>query len=762
LLGTQPLVESSPDLPWLQARLDRVRRTGRGDVVFLAGEPGAGRSALIRRFATLIEAETVVLTSFHRAQAAPAENQFARSLIDRLKRAAGPLEDILGELQLGGLISQLVTRTAANYDIAKRVVADSDNLTLPDIERLTRSLLRRLCEERPAVWLVDYGEERGGAWWNDWVALFARRLVRNLPLMLVVSLDGPEQLGEHEEAESDGLFVARQLVLERIATWRPVARVDAERLRAWIATTADVPEALIRITGGLMGWTADLWDDWKASGRVTLDSTRRWILTAQGTPGIAPERKEMLRRIQPFALQDQAVASRLVGVLGVAALEGKCFTLDALARVLRVGRSQLIGYLRATVASNYQLAPAVLTLALTDDPSNRRVVRCEFARHTDWLLFRQHGVHHASRREVSSQLAEALHDCYSGQTYLVADSLVSLYKASGDHEQAAAVRRDARRGASAEMTLWRAQTLLDEPAIIGRAAQDRAIQVFLDAANILITSGPAREGIDFAIAVLGLEPTAHEQALAYRRLGALHIVGGDFDAARRALAEAASRFSAVGDQAGFAYSRLTLGIVESEKGDRESALNQLKQLPTVFEDLDDQCGEAQARNWLGNLLVDHDSGAAEEEYQLALAVATAADYPHEIAHAHNGLADVAAAQGRDEEARESYVEALTIERGLGNIAEEAKILTRLANVDARLGNLDAARYEAELALRLNGTIGAALHEARARYALGHIYALRGERDAAATELEGAAASFADLGMAETVTAVRAELRRLHD
>ena len=40
---------------------------------------------------------------------------------------------------------------------------------------------------------------------------FARRVAKDVPLLLVLSLDGPERLGPHTDDEPAGMNVARQL-----------------------------------------------------------------------------------------------------------------------------------------------------------------------------------------------------------------------------------------------------------------------------------------------------------------------------------------------------------------------------------------------------------------------------------------------------------------------------------------------------------------------------------------------------------------------
>jgi len=111
--------------------------------------------------------------------------------------------------------------------------------------------LRRLCEDGPVVCVIETSDSNAGGLWADLVGLFARRVAKDVPLMLVLALDGPKRLGAHEDDEPAALNVARQLTADDVdvATWQWLAPLSVEDLTRWIGPCASgVLGALFEIT----------------------------------------------------------------------------------------------------------------------------------------------------------------------------------------------------------------------------------------------------------------------------------------------------------------------------------------------------------------------------------------------------------------------------------------------------------------------------------------------------------------------------------
>jgi hypothetical protein len=175
-----------------------------------------------------------------------------------------------------GLIAQILAATALPLELLERVTRRER----PDLSEFAPRLLRELCEAGPVVCIADEADQAAtGGLWADLILGFARRVARNQQLLLILGVDGPEQLGVHQDDEPDSLFCARELVADELACWHPLAAVTPEDVERWIGPTSlEVLRALVEVTGGRAGMTGRLWDDWRRRGVVEdeTDGRRRF------------------------------------------------------------------------------------------------------------------------------------------------------------------------------------------------------------------------------------------------------------------------------------------------------------------------------------------------------------------------------------------------------------------------------------------------------------------------------------------------------
>jgi hypothetical protein len=103
--------------------------------------------------------------------------------------------------------------------------------------------------------------------------------LQDLPLLLVVTLDGPAELGGHELGEPVELFAARRLVAAGVGRWVPVGRLDLAAVAAWLGPCEPgLAERLWEVTGGEPGWLGELWEHWRATRALRRDLPGQWVL----------------------------------------------------------------------------------------------------------------------------------------------------------------------------------------------------------------------------------------------------------------------------------------------------------------------------------------------------------------------------------------------------------------------------------------------------------------------------------------------------
>jgi hypothetical protein len=228
------------DLAWLVALYQTVVAEGRGQIVFVVADEGGGRSALLRALPAVMarsEPRPAVLAGAFDAGSYVAWDSDPPSarVLSVMKRQVAVGEPVAslteGILPYGGLLRQVLSKSKAALELVERANLERGR---SDVTVLMPRVLRRLCEDAPVVRVVDDVDQAGSGWWADLVLLFARRIARNLPLLLVLGVAGPPQLGPHEDDEPDVLFVARDFAEDGLApgcTHRPSAGQLRRRAR---------------------------------------------------------------------------------------------------------------------------------------------------------------------------------------------------------------------------------------------------------------------------------------------------------------------------------------------------------------------------------------------------------------------------------------------------------------------------------------------------------------------------------------------------
>jgi hypothetical protein len=157
----------------------------------------------------------------------------------------------------------------------------------------------------------------------DLILGLARRVNQQLPLVLILGLDGPRQLGDHHDDQPDSLYVARRLTGEGLASWHSLLPVDPERLRHYTGPAShDVLTSLLRITGGEPLWAGALWREWQRDGVLRDVAPDGWRFAAGRREVVLDEVDELLGfRLKQLVGEDVKRLEHARSVLECAALE---------------------------------------------------------------------------------------------------------------------------------------------------------------------------------------------------------------------------------------------------------------------------------------------------------------------------------------------------------------------------------------------------------------------------------------------------------
>ena len=321
-------------------------------------------------------------------------------------------------------------------EICRAIVPSEHSFTTD----LTPHALRRLCEEGPVVCIIEARNGESGGLWADLATLFAHEIARDLPLLLVLGLDGPAQLGPHADEEPDALNVARQLTADHVdlATWHWLQPLSEEDVRAWLGpATSELVQSLLEMSDGHAGATAALWDDWRLRGVVDAQADLQWRFSLDREYRVNPD--AFAGRLQHLVGNDVNALSARPRHVGLRGAPRPPF------RRLGCG-----GRARARSGQHDRLPDDVLTVGdenphgfliedgfdtIEDENGTRHLAMYRFARELDWLLLRRRGTSDAERYHLSQRLAIAIEASYGGQAHRVAFELSRLFDAAGNRER---------------------------------------------------------------------------------------------------------------------------------------------------------------------------------------------------------------------------------------------------------------------------------------------------------------------------------------
>ncbi|MEW5957114.1 MAG: ABC transporter substrate-binding protein [Chloroflexota bacterium] len=467
--SSPPFVARERELARLHHHLAAVL-DGHGQVVFVTGEAGSGKTALVSEFAHRAQAacaELVVAMSNCNAHTGPGdpylpfreiltlltgdiETRWLQGLISRenvnrlwailplarraLVEVGSDLIDTLvpaAEAQTGG--SNPVKRLAERQAMG----SDANRVAQTDLFEQYVNVLQTLARQVPLLLVID------DAQWADLASInllfhLGRRLERDR-LLLVVAYR-PDDVAVRGSALLDAGGETRHplaaVVNELRRTYGDV-QLDLSQAegRAFVDALLDTQPnclgesfrtALYRQTRGHPLFTVELLRAMQERGDLARDTRNRWVEGPTLNWETLPARveaviEERLGRLAPGLRE----------ILAVASVEGESFSAQVVARVQALGERQLLRELSRELATRHRLVREQGEIRV----NGHFLSRYQFT-HTIFQQYLYNSLSAGERRLLHGEVAAALEDIYAGRVDEVTVQLARHYTESGQVEKA--------------------------------------------------------------------------------------------------------------------------------------------------------------------------------------------------------------------------------------------------------------------------------------------------------------------------------------
>ena len=622
VLGPSPLQQEYLDR--LQERIFEAVDHGRGRVVFLAGGVGTGRSYWFDVAAQSLRGTRVLWGGFgaHGYEPRDVGQQPAISgdASDLIKSVAG-LGQAFGPM--GSLVGQLMS---VSVDAYRFVEGLRGKRTEVRVLELLPGLLRIAASDRrsPLVCLVDDADMAEGNWLTTLLLSFAQEIEQELPLVLVMGIEGPDLLPDApREDETGACQLARSLRRREppIGEWWGFRALSYEEVSSWVGSASPtLLSDLWQITEGDPGEVAEVWESWSRRKAIAEDDEGRWQIDGPVEKTLAEAGDRFDGQLAGLLGEDGLdLIEDVRKVLACAALEGRTFTAEAVARALEWDPDDLIDllddHLCRTDGPLREAGKGVVIFR--GGVPIRTVWRYSFSRNLDRRIVQARYSSAREKRSMAQRLAPALIDTYSPEEHRVASALASVCQRAGDLAAAAHFRRIADLGNDHVMLRAQARYLMNARTE-GWTRWDlaRAADLLLQATHALYGVDPFEAILGFAKASARLAEAAQARLIEVQALSAQadsNVNLGRLEQAHRDLARARDIGGATTPRWLEAQVLYSLGRVEVALGNDAAAREPTERALTISQEIGDRDGEAHSLQQLGRIEIGLGNHAAARE-----------------------------------------------------------------------------------------------------------------------------------------------------
>lgn len=758
-MSDRTFVGREDELRRLNAYLDAAL-AGQGQVCFVSGEPGSGKTALAREFGEVAQgrqSDLLVAAGDCNSQTGSGEaflpfrevlaqltgnldvslgrgalNQEGASRLKKLAAVSGTLlidiaPDLVSAvipgggivLTLGGKIGQAAARHAGIdtklLAIVKRQPAQSP-IAKPTIERenifeqYSRFLLQ-LAERQPLVLVLDDLQ-----WIDPSSADLLFHLTRRIEKsrILIVGTYRPAEIAAGRMIGAVREPHPLERVLAEIKRYYgdvvlSLDAVDPPAARRFVHALVDVEpnhllsdfrEALYERTDGNPLFVVELLRDLRERGDLRKDEHGDWVVDASLDWTELPARVEGIIEGRIGRLDED-----LRETLTVASAQGDEFAAEVVAQVLSLPEREAVRRCSEELARHHRLIDAAGVLRL---PAAR--ISLYRFQHRLLRLYLYDGLDEARRSYLHEDVAKALEALYQGQTDDVALELAWHYAEAGLDSKAAAWYRRAGELAAARYANDEAVGHLTRSLSLTPELDARArYELLLARERVYEKQGRRPEQAQDLAALAGLAAALQDEgakaAVSLRQANLARVTGKYADAWTHAQA-AVEQAGKAGDKLTETESYALLGLILRHQGSFGDAAEWLELALDQAKTLGEEALAAQITYWVGLNRYSADQLAPARECVMAARAAFAqlSDRMGQV-NCTLLLGAISVREGDNGAAIGDLEQALAEARQVGWRSREAFVLGDLANVQLESGNDELARQYQLQALEIARDVG---------------------------------------------------------
>jgi len=777
---------------------------GQGQVCFVTGEAGSGKTALVTEFARRAEKahpDLVVAMGNCNAQTGTGDAYLPfREILGLLtgnvedkqtisSDNANRLRELLrwsgnALLEFGPDLIDVLVPGAGMIAKAATFVADQAGWLEKMEEFMERKGLRRAKDE--ATGISDTALEQSHLF--EQYTNVLRALAAKRPLMLVVddlqwadmaSISLLFHLGRRIDESRIllvGTYRPAEVALGRAGERHPLDKVLAEFKRycgdIWVdlARAAETEgrqfvdalldtkpnrlgegfrQALFQHTDGHPLFTVELLRDMKERGDLVQDEEGRWVEGPALDWGTLPARVEGVIEERIGRLE-----AELQETLTVASVEGEEFIAEVIARVRDIDERGLVRQLSRELDKRHRLVQAQGRQRV-----NRQRLSLYRFRHNLFQRYLYNSLDEVEREFVHEDVGNVLEELYGEQAYEIAPQLARHFLEAGDEERALPyvmeAGHQAQRAYANEEAIHHFRTALEVTEEITGDVSEEKITIHEHLGDVLVNIGRYDEALESYTAALDLlEGVASPGRVAalYRKAGIVHRLKGQYAVALERLNQAQEALEGAhsAEMSRICTCRAT---VLYRQGEATKALEWCQRGLELAQEVEEREELAHAYMLRGTIHGDLGNlNAAIEDCLESLGISQETDDLLQQAKAHNGLGANYYYKGDWERAVTHYQQSLEIRERVGDVTGMATVSNNLGEVYLDQGRFDEAAACFQRCLESWEAMGFQLGVALSYRNLGQVCIRREEWEAALEHLQTSLQMLEEMGLRDWLMA----------